>query len=485
MKLRYSFWQRSLGILLLGLILLAACPVMSAAEANHFALFEKLCRFADQCSSYDKNNADFRSVADFAVGWMDVEDILFGRWDEDNNVFIKDPSTPWCQAYPADKLEEIAHKVIDFDGTLKELLAKSRTSSYVYDASINCFIDKLGGRGSSDHFFLIGYAKNNNGAYTAYYQFHYGYLDFTDLESKRDSFVSVTVDYNNEQYTGTPDEILRRVEANPAMATEGYFTGWSKRWAKITIALEDGYPKVLQLERTETAPSLDGMITSAPQEPEYDVDEGITVKGDGAFSENTVVVAKATDESTALQTAKQALAEIVTDDRMVVFSLTATENGAAVQPNGTVLVTFPIPQNLSLEGLRLFYVAENGQKEELAITVNAEARTVSAELTHFSLYVLCNAKEGGTIAPAPSEDTSNGTSPAPNASGTSTTPNAPGSSATKASGNGAAQGAEANGQTESRGVSAWLIVGIVAAVLLAAGGGVFLFLYLKKRKKNA
>ena len=30
-----------------------------------------------------------------------------------------------------------------------------------------------------------------------------------------------------------------------------------------------------------------------------------------------------------------------------------------------------------------------------------------------------------------------------------------------------------------------VIVGIVAAVLLTAGGGVFLFLYLKKRKKNA
>ncbi len=476
MKLRYSFWQRSLGILLLGLILLTACPVMSAAEANHFALFESTAYLANLTESYSKSSANFRCVFQYTTFFCNDDGVLYGRWDAENRVFIEGEEGYWDRSYPADKLEALAHKVLDFDGTLKQLLEKSDDDTYLYDNAGNRFICTLGGMGSPDRYELRGYTQNADGTYAAYCQFHYGYLELTDLESMRDSLVSVTVDYNDELYTGSIDEILSRVEANPAMATEGYFTGWSKRWAKITIALEDGYPKVLQLERTETAPSLDGMITSAPQEPEYDVDEGITVKGDGAFSENTVVVAKATDENTALQTAKQALAEIVTDDRMVVFSLTATENGAAVQPNGTVLVTFPIPQNLSLEGLRLFYVAENGQKEELAITVNAEARTVSAELTHFSLYVLCNAKEGVTIAPAPSEDTPNGTSPAPNASG---------SSATKASGNGAAQGAEANGQTESRGVSAWLIVGIVAAVLLAAGGGVFLFLYLKKRKKNA
>ena len=89
MKLRYSFWQRSLGILLLGLILLTACPVMSAAEANHFALFESTAYLANLTESYSKSSANFRCVFQYTTFFCNDDGVLYGRWDAENRVFIE------------------------------------------------------------------------------------------------------------------------------------------------------------------------------------------------------------------------------------------------------------------------------------------------------------------------------------------------------------------------------------------------------------
>ena len=98
----------------------------------------------------------------------------------------------------------------------------------------------------------------------------------------------------------------------------------------------------------------------------------------------------------------KALAQVVDKmDHTAIFEFTATRDGKAVQPDGALSVTFGIPQNLTADHLKLFYVSEDGKYQEVEITVDAEARTVTADLTHFSTYVLANVVESSGSEPVP------------------------------------------------------------------------------------
>ena len=75
-----------------------------------------------------------------------------------------------------------------------------------------------------------------------------------------------------------------------------------------------------------------------------------------------------------------------------------------------VTVTMRVPLGMSLEGLRVFHVADDGTVTDMNATVNADAGTVSFATSHFSTFVLANvagAAGGQTDSP-----TGNGNGPA-------------------------------------------------------------------------
>lgn len=113
------------------------------------------------------------------------------------------------------------------------------------------------------------------------------------------------------------------------------------------------------------------------------------------FAPGTVITVEAITQGPAYDTAKKALSSTgAMMDSAAVLEFTATRDGKPVQPDGSLSVTFSIPSNLSPTNLKLFYVSEDGQYQEIPITVDVDARTATAELSHFSTYVLAN------IAPA-------------------------------------------------------------------------------------
>lgn len=69
----------------------------------------------------------------------------------------------------------------------------------------------------------------------------------------------------------------------------------------------------------------------------------------------------------------------------------------------TIKVTLPIPEELSTDGLHVYYVAEDGTVTDMNGTVDADARTITFETTHFSTYVLANVK--GSEPTKPTEPT--------------------------------------------------------------------------------
>lgn len=136
----------------------------------------------------------------------------------------------------------------------------------------------------------------------------------------------------------------------------------------------------------------------------YQTPSGVTVFGSDKFANGTVVTVNTVKAGKAFETAKAAMIGI--SSQYVVYDFSALNGGKTVQPNGKVKVVFSIPENLSANHLRMFYVDDKGKTEGIALTVDAAKMTATAELEHFSTYVLAQVnaekspKTGDTFNPA-------------------------------------------------------------------------------------
>ena len=139
-----------------------------------------------------------------------------------------------------------------------------------------------------------------------------------------------------------------------------------------------------------------------PAKVEYDTDERIVVEYNGVFEEGTkVTVVLITDVVSAPEYKEkvEALKEVSAEDKFVIFEFNAEKDGANVQPNGKVKVTIDVPESLSLDNLKMYYVSDDGELEEIAITVDKETGTIIAELEHFSTYALVNVEPAAEPEP--------------------------------------------------------------------------------------
>ncbi len=106
------------------------------------------------------------------------------------------------------------------------------------------------------------------------------------------------------------------------------------------------------------------------------------------FEEGTKVTAETVTSGAIYDRAQTAVKTAApTVQKFTVFEFNAVKDEAKVQPNGTLAVTFRIPDDYS-NNVKILYVADDGTTEEITSTVNAGERTVVANLTHFSTYVL-------------------------------------------------------------------------------------------------
>lgn len=76
-----------------------------------------------------------------------------------------------------------------------------------------------------------------------------------------------------------------------------------------------------------------------------------------------------------------------------VSQFVAYEILASTQPDGTVQVTFAIPEGFDPEKLALYYIPEDGQPQRLDARVYVDAGVIVAQLSHFSTYVLAELQE--------------------------------------------------------------------------------------------
>ena len=183
---------------------------------------------------------------------------------------------------------------------------------------------------------------------------------------------------------------------------------------------EDGVCTVCGAEDPDHVEPTDPVEPSQPVQPSQPVEPSEKPQGtvtldnntgyqittgnaDKVFDKNTVIAVESVTAGNIYTTVEKALKGVVADMKdTAILEITATLDGKSVQPDGNVTITFQIPQHLSVDHLKLYYVAENGEKEEIAITVNKDARTATASLEHFSTYVLANVvvdEDGSKVPP--------------------------------------------------------------------------------------
>lgn len=347
-----------------------------------------------------------------------LEDIAFAEYLNLHILDNKYISGENVWSYPAKDFEEMATSHFDF--TVEELHTLNVVlSSHLdlkntlrYDSETNTYIFEnfwQGGGASSETpywtvYNMFGYEKSGND-YIVYFAEEifggrYGYdtpeefladLGFTKEE--------LGDKYREEYYTEEDGEDFAGTWSGSYVLT-GY--------EKFTVSLNGEHCKIKNHEKTKTAPNKDNLITPdtevVPPQIDYDTPEGVEIEGDTAFEEGTIVKVENVASGEIYERAEKALSNIADENKIAVFEFSATKDNTAVQPNGKVKVSFALPSNLSADNLKMFYVTEDSKTEEIAITVDKENKTVTAELEHFSTYVLCNVK----TTPPTDTDTTNG-----------------------------------------------------------------------------
>ena len=112
---------------------------------------------------------------------------------------------------------------------------------------------------------------------------------------------------------------------------------------------------------------------------------------EGVFPTGTKVKVNVIDQdSQTFKTVRKAMKKI--SEKFAVYDISALLNGKVVQPNGKVTVTIPIPDALG-ENIALYYITDSGEAQKVAFTLSQDGKSLSAELSHFSSYALCDLDE--------------------------------------------------------------------------------------------
>lgn len=116
---------------------------------------------------------------------------------------------------------------------------------------------------------------------------------------------------------------------------------------------------------------------------------------EGVFAEGTqITVEEIKTDNPNYESVKNILSEVT--GTFTVYDISAVLNGAKVQPNGEVTVTFNIPEGYGTD-VAIFYISDAGTYEKLESLVSEDGKTVSAKLTHFSKYAVCKLGETDKI----------------------------------------------------------------------------------------
>ena len=165
----------------------------------------------------------------------------------------------------------------------------------------------------------------------------------------------------------------------------------------------------------------------------------------GVFQEGTTLsVEEIGRDNPSYASAENVLKDTCKDFKL--YDVSASRNGADVQPNGELTVTWPIPDGFGTD-VALYLLSSDGTAEPIDATVSADGKTLTAKLTKLGELAIGKLGNGSAGSNDPTDSTDSSVSDDVPAQGSSLV---------------------------------WIIVAIAAVVVI--GGAIVLIVVLKKKK---
>lgn len=205
------------------------------------------------------------------------------------------------------------------------------------------------------------------------------YYEGTEAEFKKisvlrdnDVFKEATVIYNSAGLPSTTDH--KHNFANFTTSNNNSLGEAATKTGYCTICGEKSVEK------------LDATFTDMPT--------GITISAKvGVFPEDTWVrINKIDQNNDKLPNIQLSLSSVA--EEFIAYNLHFETKGIDnVQPNGTVSLTFNIPEGYGKD-VGVYFVADDGSLEAIPSEVSADGKTIVAQVSHFSTYAVCKLKSG-------------------------------------------------------------------------------------------
>lgn len=448
------------SVLLAALCLLTALSLPAFAKENYCETFRRMVngiRFFNSTPSGQGMNAE--TVYDYTTY------LIFAAPQEDDPTLEPDESGS-AYTIPAAMFEERLFATFAVE---ESILAQVQALTYtvydqetdqevqlsVYDSATDTYKGSTrGGMGSSASYVIVGYRPAVNNRYEA----------FLSLVEYGEEYIPADTDVNGKDYYVAEDGAAYRIVQNVKWLLEQKddtfrYVSWEKVAEIPTGGLTLPLPQATDMEmdkldaqngtttKKPTTTTTQKVTTTTRADVKVDKELKVLAESDnvvlraasGTFAKGTKLTIDPVVKGEAFDKLEEALADHAA--KFVAYDITATLKGATVQPDGTVEATFAIPEDYKKNKVKVVYIDEDGQVEDVECTMDSMTGTVLAKLTHFSLYAVIEAgKAPVTTGVAP------------------------------------------------RSVSPWAVIGLVAGALLfvaAVTCGVLLFLYQRAAKKQA
>ena len=134
-------------------------------------------------------------------------------------------------------------------------------------------------------------------------------------------------------------------------------------------------------QHMESIPKKEPVIYDTPE------DDSVQIPENDCFEGGTAVAVEKVDSGEASEQVSQAMKNKA--EQYTSFEFTATKDGVAVQPSGKLTVTFAIPAGYSTN-VALYYMDGSGKLTRLEGSVDKNARTFTAEIGVFGIYILAD-----------------------------------------------------------------------------------------------
>lgn len=381
--------------LILSLILLCSIFAVSASAATNYC-------------------EDFNGAISMLRWWIEGNEVKQGEnfpvYTVIQRTLFSIDENKYAIEKNGDYVLKIEVPAADFEGVAAKHFAKFSTADLhadeSYDEAKNAYIfDIGGGMGDSSHYCVYGYTGTSK--YTVYSAFVQGEepldtapadkIEGKDYIREGDNFYIVyhwlktvvekgdEVKFHSwEKVASIPDVSLVRnektLEKKPEATSSQVTSSAQETSSQATSSTVETSSQVNSAEAE----------TSSQAEERYEIvtktDEIVIQAVKEAFPEGTTVKIIAVTEGKVFKTAKKAMDKKAT--KFVAYDITAIKDNAAVQPDGTVKAEFAIPTDYDYNKVCVVYIDDKGAVETMPCVVDKKASTVTATLSHFSVYAV-------------------------------------------------------------------------------------------------